>query len=345
MWYRKPVTFTLALALFAGFLMTGARPSAKSAPDPAPNSQPNPYRPIENWAQLPEGRKWGSTVAVDIDRDGRSIWVFDRCGAGTCLGSSLPPLLHFDPSGRLLKSFGEGMFVWPHGLFVDRDGNVWVTDGQGREGKGQQVIKFSPDGKILMTLGKPGVGVRGTDTFNQPNDVVLAPNGEIFVADGHDTPANSADSKLGGNVDPRIVKFTKDGKFIKAWGKSGKGPGEFDGLHGLALDSRGRLFVADRGNNRIQIFDQEGKFLAEWKQFGRPSGIFISKNDTIYVTDTESGGNRAPGSQFKMGLRIGSAKDGSVAYFIPDDKAPEGVAVDPEGTIYGSLQLKKWVKK
>src|SRR6202171_4769228 len=146
-----------------------------------PNSQPNPYRTVVNWGQLPEGRTWGSTSAVDVDRAG-NIWVAERCGANTCAAKTDAPILKFDPSGKLLASFGAGMFVFPHGISVDPDGSIWITDGQGRDGKGQQVFKFSPDGKVLMTLGKAGVAGDGPDTFNQPSDVAIAPNGDIFVA-------------------------------------------------------------------------------------------------------------------------------------------------------------------
>ncbi|MBI3666741.1 MAG: hypothetical protein HY236_11060 [Acidobacteria bacterium] len=318
--------------------MSGGRAYAQ------PNSQPNPYRTVENWAKLPEGRTWGSTSAVDVDRDG-NIWVGERCGRNTCAGRTEAPILKFDPSGKLLKSFGAEMFVFPHGICVDPDGNVWVTDGQGRDGKGHQVIKFSPDGKVLMTLGKAGVAGDGPDTFNQPSDVVVAPNGDIFVADGHY-----------GNSNMRIVKFSKDGKFIKAWGKKGSAAGEFNTPHALALDSRGRLFVGDRENNRIQIFDQDGNFLEQWTQFSRPSGIFIDKNDVIYVADSESNTRRHPG--WKRGIRIGSAKDGSVMAFIPDPEpdpdhsatsGAECVAADAGGNVYGAevdpQALKKYVKK
>jgi sugar lactone lactonase YvrE len=309
---------------------------------------PNPYRAVEGWVKLPEERKWGQTISVDIDPDGRSLWVFERCGGTTCDGSDVAPILKIDPSGKVVKSFGAGMFIFPHGLHVDREGNVWVTDGRGKGGKGHQVTKLSPDGKVLMTLGKAGVTGDGPDTFNSPSDVLVAPNGDIFVADGH-----------GGDTNARVVKFAKDGKFIKAWGKKGAGPGEFNVPHRLALDSSGRLFVADRANSRIQIFDRDGKFLAEWKQFGRPSGVFIDKNDTIYVADSESNNTQNPG--FKRGLYIGSAKDGKVSALIPDPlpvkegsgpgtgSAAEGVAADADGVVYGAevdaRKLVRYVKK
>jgi len=311
-----------------------------------PNSQPNPYRTIEHWGTLPEGRTWGSTAAVEIDRDGKSVWVAERCGANSCADKpDVDPVLKFDQSGKLVKSFGKGMFIFPHGIFVDKDDNVWVTDGDGKNGKGHQVFKFSPDGKILLALGRAGVAGDGPDTFNKPSDVAVAPNGDIFVADGH-----------GGDTNARIVKFTKDGKFIKTWGKKGSAPGEFDIPHSLAFDSKGRLFVADRGNNRIQIFDQDGNFIDQWAQFSRPSGIYIDKKDMIYVADSESGSVAKNRTSWKRGMRIGSAKDGTVTAFIPDPdenppstSAAEGVAVDAQGNIFGAevgpKDVKKYVKK
>jgi streptogramin lyase len=331
------VTFMLGIAIAAAAAM---RVPIQAQTSPDPNAAPNPYRMEENWAKLPAGRKWGSTIGVDIDPDGKSIWTFDRCAANDCIGSNLAPIMKFDPSGKLMVSFGAGMFNRPHGFHVDRQGNVWVSDEMGKDGKGHQVFKFSPDGKILMTLGKAGVAGDGPDTFNRPTDIYVAPNGDFFVSDGHGEKSNA-----------RIVKFSKEGKFIKAWGKEGTAKGEFDLPHNLAMDSAGRLFVGDRGNSRIQIFDQDGNFLAEWRQFGRPSGLFIDKNDILYSGDHQSGedGINPP---FKMGIRIGSVKDGKVTAFIPEagPKAgmPEGVAADDQGIIYGGwtgkMNLRRYVK-
>jgi DNA-binding beta-propeller fold protein YncE len=342
------------------------------------NDAPNPYQTIEGWAKLPEGRKFGSTSAVDIDRDGKSVWVAERCGANSCLDRNtgeilnVPPVLKFDSAGTLVKSFGAGMFVAPHGIYVDRQGNVWVTDYQdnaplpagrgGRGGggagrgpaagpigprpgstKGHQVYKFSPDGKLLMTLGKPG-GAAEPDFFYAPTDVIVAPNGNIFVSEGHGAGNN------------RILKFTKDGKLIKTWGKYGTGPGEFDQPHSLALDSKGRLYVADRNNNRIQVFDQDGNFLSEMRQFSRPSGVFIDKHDNIYVADSESESVSRNHNGWKRGIRVGNLKDGKVVALIPDPvekatgtSAAEGVAADAQGNVYGAevgpMDLKKYAKK
>lgn len=338
------VRYAIALAVVAA--MVGMRTPAfsqlsLSAPT---NSAPNPYRAVENWGKMPEGRTWGSTSGVDIDPDGTSVWVAERCGVfaapslmkrGTpfaCDGSKLAPILKFDSSGKLLKSFGEGLLLFPHGLHVDRDGNVWVTDGLGKDGKGHQVFKFSPDGKVLMTLGKAGVAGNGPDEFNAPSAVLVAPNGDIFVADGH-----------GGNTNARIVKFAKDGTFVKTWGKKGSSPGEIDIPHALAMDARGRLFVADRQNNRIQIFDQAGNYLDQWFQFSRPSGLFIDKNDRIYVADSESESVAKNHDGWKRGIRVGRVSDGVVTAFIPDPvekttgtSAAEGVAADANGNIYGA---------
>jgi sugar lactone lactonase YvrE len=318
----------LGAALVAALAITdvGTRGQGRQM---ASNDFPNPYK-IENFGQLPAGRKLGATSAIDIDRDGKSVWVFERCGGATCDGSNVAPLLKFDATGKLIASFGAGMFLYPHGLYIDRDDNVWVTDGQGKGARGQQVVKFSPTGRVLLTLGKAGVAGDGPDTFNQPSDVLVAPNGDIFVADGH-----------GGATNARIVKFDKDGTFIKTWGKKGSGPGEFDTPHSLVMDDRGRLIVADRGNSRIQAFDQEGKFLAEWKQFGRPSGIFLDRAGMLYSADSQSN-TPTVNPTVKRGIRIGAVSDGKVRYFVPDPDPTvegqaggrEGIAVDRDGVVY-----------
>jgi DNA-binding beta-propeller fold protein YncE len=312
----------------------------------AVHAQRGAYQTVENHFKMPDGRKVGSTAGITIDPDGTSVWVFERCGGNYCVGSNVAPILKFDASGRVMKSLGAGMFIRPHGIHIDRQNNIWVTDGEGpdgkdarRNGKGHQVFKFSPEGKLLMTLGKAGVAGSGPDTFNMPSAVFVAPNGDIFVGDGH-----------GGESNARMLKFSKDGKLIKTWGKKGTAPGDFETPHTLAMDSRGRLFVGDRGNNRIQIFDQDGRFLEEWKQFGRPSGIFIDRQDVLYVADHQSDAKTNPG--FSKGITIGSARDGKVTARIPDpdpNGSQEGVAVDANGNIYGSLTggmaLKKYVKQ
>jgi len=362
---------TLAAAIAAGTLLAAApitlRAQRGAAPPAPTNALPNPYESVEGFFTLPNNRMWGSTSAVEIGRDGKSIWVAERCGVNSCVAdaasgqmSPLDPILHYAANGTLITSFGAGLLVGPHGMFVDRDGNVWVTDyqdnapragGRGRVGAaplpgatvGHLVYKFSPDGKVLMTLGKKGGGV-DPDYFYQPNDVVLNKKGEIYVACGH------------GQGKSEILKFSKDGKLIKRWGQTGKGPGEFDQPHALAFDSKGRLFIGDRNNNRIQIYDQNDRLVGEWTQFSRPSGIYIDKHDVIYVADSESESVSRNHDGWKRGIRIGSAKDGSVKYFIPDpvEKAPttsaaEGVAADETGNIYGAevgpRRLMKYVLK
>ena len=351
---RLAVIGTIAGSAIAGSAQTGIQPT---------NDLPNPYQTVTDFLKLPDGRTWGSTSAVEIDRDGRSVWVAERCGANSCLNSNLDVILKFDPSGTLVKSFGAGMFVFPHGIHVDAEGNVWVTDGQDnlprrRRGEppdtplppppakiiGHQVFKFSPDGKLLMTLGRPGGNQPGQpaapDSFYQPNDLVTAPNGDIFVAEGH------------GGDNARIVRLAKDGTFVAEWGRKGSGRGEYDQPHALAIDSRGRLFVGDRSNNRIVITDLRGNVLEEWQQFSRPSGLYITKDDTLYVADSESGSVAPAHGTWKRGIRIGSAKDGTVRFLIPDPaekpistSAAEGVAVDAQGIVYGAEVGPKGVKR
>jgi sugar lactone lactonase YvrE len=298
---------------------------------------PNPYREVDAaWGSLPDGRSWGAISAVHPSPDGLSIWVADRCGRNGCLGQDgVDMIFQFDLDGRLLRSFGAGLIALPHGMTVDGEGNVWVTDatsfGDPPEGVGQVVLKFSPAGELLMTLGKRGVGGSGRDTFFKPSDVLVAPGGEIFVADGHDAGGNN-----------RIVKFSPDGRYLMEWGETGEAAGQFRDPHALAMDSRGRLYVGDRGNHRIQIFDQEGTHLATWTQFGSPSGMFIDRDDVLYVADSDSNATTNPG--WRRGIYIGSTRDGWVTGFIADPETnadnlvtsgAEGVAVDALGNLYG----------
>ncbi len=348
---------------------------------------PDPYIEVDNWAQLPAGRTWGTLYAPAVDSHG-NVFVLDRCGVGNCVDTNVAPILEFDSSGRFVKGIGQGLFAFPHGLKIDKDDNLWVADAGAAKGKGNQVTKLSPDGKVLLTLGTKGVMGGGPENFVGATDVLIAPNGDIFVADGHAVVPSGGGESYGFNARTsdashmRIAKFSKDGKFIKAWGKLGMAPGEFDVPHGLAMDSQGRLFVADRGNNRIQIFDQDGKLLTIWKQFGKPCSVYIDKNDTIYVIDSDSVenlwtwkyssiGNPCPtclirvprltdvgleSTDFNQGIRIGSAKDGSVRAFIPPHMGPEGPTTIPEfltadatGNLYvaegRNWEFKKYVKK
>jgi DNA-binding beta-propeller fold protein YncE len=272
------------------------------------------YTVLPGWGEVPGNGVWGDVLGVAIDREG-NIVAFRRAE---------PPILKFNPAGKLLASFGDGMFAAAHGLRIDRDGFIWAADFRAVDGKGQQVVKMTPDGRVVMTLGTKGTPGDSATAFNGPCDMAFAPDGDIFVADGH--------------VNARVVKFSRDGKFIKAWGTKGNGPGQFNVPHAIVLDSRGRVLVADRNNNRIQIFDQDGTYLDEWKQFGQPSGLFIAPDDTLYVADVA----------VKKGIVVGSARDGSVTGLI-QGTLPEGIAVSEDGTLYAGEttmghSLKKLVK-
>jgi len=339
-----PVLGVLCVAAAAAGVLSWTAPRAG-----AQSVTSNPFRPVVNWGELPAGRTWGSTSAIDIAADG-NIWVAERCGANTCVGSNVDPILLFTKDGKLVRSFGAGLLAWPHGMAVDREGNLWITDAwaQGATKTGHTVLKFSPEGKLLMTIGEPGVAGDPPKHLTRPSDVLIAPNGEIYIAEAHDQSRS------------RITKWTADGTYIETWGEEGYGPKQFRDPHALAMDSQGRIFVGDRFNNRIQIFDQKGNFLAIWTQFGRPSGIFIDRDDRIYVADSES--SPAPDKYMGMrnagwekGIRVGDARTGWVHHFLPDDRpnvqgysGPEGVAVDSDGNIYGAevtqRRVVKWMR-
>ena len=317
---------------------------------------PNPYRLVDGWARFADGREVGAVGDTIVDPDGEHIWAVIRCDAPgelfgwECLDSELDPVVKFDANGNAVESFGGGMFIWPHGIDVDSDGNVWVTDAvrsrhiPDGDPRGHQVVKFSPTGEVLLVLGTPGEAGSGPDHFDSPADVVVAENGDIFVADGHEPESNN-----------RIVKYASDGSYIGEWGGTGYAPGQFRGVHAIAIDLQGRVFVADRWNNRVQLFDQQGEHLASWTQFGRPSGIAFDEHGRIYVADSESDDEQNPG--WEMGIRIGDAATGWVEEFIlfqwGDPRSPAGngaefVAADSAGNLYGGeprpRKLQKYVR-
>ena len=324
------------------------------------NTGANPYRVIRDWAQLNlEARPWGGSNGVAIDRDGKSVWATDRCSPGTtpgCLGTKANPVHHFDESGKEIKSFGGGLFVWPHGIHVDRDGNIWVADSRapgaedlvkfpGEKDKGSFVVKFNPDGKLLMTIGKPGRRGNPPEALTDPTDVVTDPgNGDVYIAESH---TDVSDPNLIG----RISVFDRNGKFLRTIGKTGTGPGEFRTPHALEFDAQGRLIVADRHNHRIQVLTKDGKFIREYDEFGRTSGLAIDKSDTIYTADSESTERVHPG--WLKGIRIGSLKDGKVTIFIPPHATPnapegamgEGIALDAAGNIFTAEATLRGVTK
>ncbi len=369
------------ITLAAAICAVGWQVQAQTPMAPV-NDVHNPYETIDNHFKLPAGRTWGSTSAVDIAKDGKSIWVAERCGQNSCANSpDVDPVLLFDEKGNLVRSFGKGLLMFPHGIHVDRDGNVWVTDGQDNaprpppaaEGaprpapptgpssqatKGHQVFKFSPEGKVLMTIGKPGGATGPGECCWEPNDVITNDKGEIFIAEGH-----------GRNANDRIMKFTKDGKFVQAWGTRGDGKMQFNQPHALAFDSQGNLYVGDRSNNRVLVLDKNMNQINDWQQFSRPSGLYIDKHDMLYSADSESGSINPAHGDWKRGIRIGSVKDGKVTAFIPDPLptcergvrpgnpptcgggtwVAEGVAVDDAGNVYGAevgpRKVTKYVKK
>ena len=339
-------TKILGTTIFLSLVVVAA---SAQTPDIFPvNSGDNPYKVIRDWAQFSgEKRPWGGSNGVAIDKDGKSVWATDRCSAGIapgCLGTNANPVHLFDVNGQEIRSFGGGMFVWPHGIHVDKEGNVWVTDArlptaQERANhpdaatKGSAVVKFSPDGKVLMVLGKPGVKGNPPDALTEPNDVITDPdNGDIYIAESH---TNVEDPQLVA----RISIFDKSGRFLRSIGRTGTGPGEFRTPHAIRFDSRGRLVVADRHNHRVQILTKSGEFITEYREFSRVSGLAIDEDDNLYAADSESSAERHPG--WLKGVRIGNLRDGKVTIFIPPHKtnAPEGgmgegIALDSAGNIY-----------
>jgi DNA-binding beta-propeller fold protein YncE len=338
----RPIGF--AIAILTTVVAAGLASAQSSYPCTATNDNlPNPYRQVANWASPP--RPWSPVNAVAVEPN-NDLWAVDRCETDDCV-----PVIELGPDGKTLKNFGAGLFVEPHQAAVDKDGNLWVADATPKGAKGMQVTKLSPDGRVLLKLGKAGQGAgeTGLDIFDSPTGVAVASNGDIYISEGHGEakPNNS-----------RIMVFTKDGKFLKTFGSLGTGDGHLRSPHAIAFDSQDRLYVADRGNSRVAVFDKDGKFLAAWKQFGRPSGLAVGADDMLYVIDSQSSDNQGavnynPGC--RRGIRVGSVKDGKVMYFIPPPVPPDpkmqppiGIVVDRNGTIYAAsddqMDIKKYVK-
>jgi hypothetical protein len=304
------------------------------------NDLPGPYTRVHPWGELPyDAANYDARAAVIGAAEGPdgNIYVLTRCNRNSCADRTEPPIMKFNPDGKLLASWGVGLFEFPHNLTIDRAGNVWTTD------EGNHVVrKFTPAGELLMTIGEQGQAGNPPNRLTSPTGVIAASNGHIFVSEGHD---NSPTAPVA-----RVSKWGPDGTFIKTWGSTGSAPGQFSTPHTIALDSQGRVFVGDRNNNRIQIFDQEGTFLDLWYQFGRPSGIVITRDDRIYVADSESYDFHNPGWQ--KGIRIGSARDGKVQYFVKDlepttisHSGAEGIGVDSKGNIYGAVVRRRMLEK
>ncbi len=360
-------------ACAAAFLLTAcghAAPGANApsaAPAAAPTNVGNPItgeglpNPAPNvtrsWGQLPEGRTWGSSAGIEIDPIDGHLWAYERCGAGsfgagapiTCDSNPVDPIFKFDRhTGVVLANFGKGIMQTPHGIHLDTEGNVWIADFAGNEAgtKGHQVHKFSPKGEQLMSIGVAGKPGNADGQFNQPNDVVVGLDGSIYVSDGHDGQGMTTNAAItegsARGATARISKFSPDGRFIKSWGKIGVRHGEFRTPHALAFDSKGRLWVADRGNHRLEIFDQDGKYLESRYMYGRISGFFI-KDDMVYAIDSESGPYNHV--NWRNGVRIGHLDEDRITAFIPpferEDRvyqgtAGEGVAVDADGNVYAA---------
>ena len=312
---------------------------------------PNPNR-IGSWASLPEGREWGSTAGMDTDPTDGHVWGYERCGAGSaggpgvnCDNNPVDPIFKFDRNtGEVLANFGVGVFVTPHGIYVDDDGTVWATDFAGNA-EGTKGHQFSPDGELLMSLGTAGQPGNDPAHLNQPNDVIVAPDGSIFVADGHSgqnmtTAQQMAEGRAAG-LTGRIVKYSADGEYLMEWGEIGTEHGQFRTPHALEFDSQGRLWVADRGNHRIEIYDQQGNYLESRYLYGRISDIFITDDGMVYAIDSES--SEARHINWRNGVRIGLVDQDWLVGFIPPWESAsrpqngvtgEGIAVDADGNVY-----------
>jgi DNA-binding beta-propeller fold protein YncE len=258
------------------------------------------YRPFGNWLELPKDFKFGLVTGVATDK-ADNLYIFHR---------GERPLIVFDSRGKFLRSWGDAMHEDAHGLRIDREGNVWTTDLST-----QQVIKYDPHGKVLLALGTKNKEGTGQSHFDQPADVAISSAGDIYVADGY------------GNS--RVVKFNREGKYLLEWGKPGKGPGEFDLVHAIVLDGKGRVYVGDRENDRIQVFDENGTFLEQWRDCGAPYGLFLQNGQHMLAADGRGNQVRILDLKGKVLARFGR-KGTEAGQF----EMAHGICADSRGVIY-----------
>jgi len=315
----RKISIAILLAAASAYAQRPSNP-ALLIPQKAPELE---YMAVANPVTLPTGTTMGAPASVAFDARGHMI----------VLNRGPQPLIEFDANGAFVRSFGDGLFTRSHGIRIDRDGNIWATD------VGAHVVmKFSPEGQVLLTLGTKGQAGEWNEAtqshhFNEPNDVAIGANGDIFVVQGH-TP---------GRGDPRVLKFDKSGNFIKTWGGKGTEPGQFEVAHGIAIDAKGLLWVTDRENQRIQIFDQDGKFVRELKYAGLPCGLSIGR-DSIFMV------NGFAGQLLKMDLDGNvQAATGKPGKGLGEFGEAHYVAVSPKGEIFiadtVNSTLHKFVKR
>jgi DNA-binding beta-propeller fold protein YncE len=281
-------------------LLTLAALAGPAHPDERPAAKIPDYQPVSGWPKVPDDVTLGSVSAVATDSADR-VFVFHR---------GKRPVLVFDRDGKFLRSWGDDHIKTAHGLRIDADNNVWVTDIGNH-----QVMKFDAAGKLLLSLGKKGEPGADADHFDRPTDVAVAPGGEFYVADGY------------GNA--RVLKFSKEGKLLKQWGKKGSGEGEFNLPHAVCLDAKGRVYVADRENNRVQVFDADGKFLAQWKESGAPFGLFLTRDGRLFVADGRANWVKVLDGEGKALGRWGEKGKGPGQFMLP-----HMLCVDSQGSVY-----------
>jgi DNA-binding beta-propeller fold protein YncE len=276
---------------------------------------PLPQKLVRNWAKLPPGWNFGECVAVSVDKDD-NVWVYNR---------GKHPVIQFDKNGKVLQAWGEEIMTYPHGIKVGDDGNIWTVDQR------HVIFKLTPVGQVLMTIGRvnsPGDN-DNKGAFSDPTGIAFAPNGDIYISDGY--------------VNSRVIKFNKDGDYLLHWGKKGTGDGEFNIVHDVTLDSQGRVYVADRTNKRVQIFDGNGNFLGKWTDVGTPWGFhYVAKENVLYMADGSN--NRIVKLNLEGQILGVLGGPGRVqGKFGP--AGPHHIAVDSTGAIYVAEIQNRWVQK